>query len=249
VSFDAIAPWYRTLETIAFRDALQRARVACLGEIGAPRRALVVGEGNGRFLCELIRAYPEIQVDCVDASERMLELAQQRIEREVPARMNRVSFSGQDITSWPPPEHQFDLIVTHFFLDCFPESRMAEVVAKLSRAAAPNATWLLSDFCVPAGGFARWRAGVWLAAMYRFFQFTAGIEATELVDPSPFLGAEGFARVRQHLFRQGMLKSEIWRRTSRALAPAVIPSRADGEGPRERSSASAKYRAHPLDRA
>jgi ubiquinone/menaquinone biosynthesis C-methylase UbiE len=214
VSFDAMAPWYRALEMIAFGNHLQRARIACLREIGTPRRSLIVGEGNGRFLCELIRAHPDIEVDCIDASKRMLRLARDRVERELPGRIDRIRFLQHDITLWSPPEHQFDLIVTHFFLDCFPESRVAEIVAKLSRAAAVNATWLLADFCVPAGRFARWRGGVWLSAMYRFFQFTAGIEAAELVDPCPFLCAGGFARVRQHLFRQGMLKSEVWRRTA-----------------------------------
>jgi ubiquinone/menaquinone biosynthesis C-methylase UbiE len=213
VSFDRIARSYQTLETIAFGNALQRARVACLDEIHSPRRGLVVGEGNGRFLCELLRAHPDIQVDCVDASARMLELARQRVEREIPDRANRINFLPQDIASWTPPENQFDLIVTHFFLDCFPENRVAEIAAKLSRAATVNATWLLADFRVPAGGFARWRAGLWLAAMYRFFQLSAGIEATALADPSPFLCAEGFSLIRQHLFRHGMVKSELWRRT------------------------------------
>jgi ubiquinone/menaquinone biosynthesis C-methylase UbiE len=214
VSFDAIAPWYRALETITFGGDLQRARVACLGEIGTPRRAVIVGEGNGRFLCELLRRHPDIAVDCVDASERMLELARRRVERQIPDRANRINFLPQDIASWSSPENQFDLIVTHFFLDCFPESRVAEIVAKLSRAAAVNATWLLADFCIPAGGFARWRAGLWLAAMYRFFRFTAGIEATELGDPSASLLAERFSLARQHLFRNGMVKSELWRRDS-----------------------------------
>ena len=214
MSFNAIAPWYRTLETIAFGADLQRARVACLGELVSPRRALIVGEGNGRFLCELLRRHSDLEVDCVDASRRMLELARQRIERELPDRTNRINFFPQDIASWSSPEHQFDLIVTHFFLDCFPENRLAEIVAKLSRAATSSATWLLADFCIPPGGFARWRAGLWLAAMYRFFQFTAGIEATELGDPSPFLRTAGFTLERQHLFRRGMVKSELWRRNS-----------------------------------
>ena len=213
MSFDAIAPWYRTLETIAFGKDLQRARVACLGEINSPRHALIVGEGNGRFLCELLRLHPNVEVDCVDASPRMLELARQRIEREVPQSINRIRFLPQDINSWSPPEQQFDLIVTHFFLDCFSESRVAEIVAKLSRAAAVDATWLLADFCVAAGGVAHFRAALWLAAMYRFFQFTAGIEATALVDPSPFLCAAGFNLTSRHLFRSGMVKSELWRRT------------------------------------
>jgi ubiquinone/menaquinone biosynthesis C-methylase UbiE len=213
VSFDSISRAYRTLETIAFGGDLQRPRVACLGEIGSPRRALIVGEGNGRFLCELLRNQPSVEVDCVDASRRMLELARQRIERRLPAAAPRVRFLQRDITSWSPPEASYDLIVTHFFLDCFSEDRIAEIVNKLSRAATPRATWLLADFCVPAGGFAHSRGHLWLAAMYRFFQFTAGIEATELDDPSPFLRTAGFALVSQHLFRSGMVKSELWRRT------------------------------------
>lgn len=207
MSFDAVAPWYRALEVFAFGNALQRARVACLGEIGSPRRALVVGEGNGRFLRELLTTHLEIHVDCVDASQRMLQLARARIDRLA----NRVCFLQRDVSSWTPTAGQYDLIVTHFFLDCFSEDRLGEVVVKLSRAATAEAAWLLADFCLPAQGFARLRARAWLAAMYWFFRNAAGIEARKLIDPSPFLRAEGFFLKSQHLSRAGMLKSELWR--------------------------------------
>ena len=210
MSFDAIAPWYRTLERIAFGGDLQRCRVACLGDIAAPRRALIVGEGNGRFLCELMRVHPEVEVDCVDASQRMLELAQQRLERAWPDRLDRVRFIERDFTSWSPPERHYDLVVTHFFLDCFAEAQLAAMTEKLARAATERASWLLADFCVPAEGGARFRARAWLAVMYQFFRITAGIDARRLVDPTPFLPRQGFTLARQHLFRGGMLKSEMW---------------------------------------
>lgn len=208
MSFDAVAPCYRTLETIAFGNALQRARVACLGEISAPRHALVAGEGNGRFLEELLRAHRYVEVDCIDASGRMLELARQRIGAEA----NRVRFLQRDITSWLPEPKRYDLIVTHFFLDCFSETQLTKIVQKLANAATADAIWLLADFCLPAEGFVRLRASVWLAAMYRFFRFVAGIEANELIDPSPGLRSGGFVLQRQYFFRRGMLKSELWRR-------------------------------------
>jgi SAM-dependent methyltransferase len=163
-------------------------------------------------LCELLRAHPGLEVDCVDASERMLQLARKWIERELPDRADRIHFLRRDITSWSPPENRYDLVVTHFFLDCFPEDRVADIVTRLSRTVTADATWLLADFCTPAGGFARVGAGLWLAVMYRFFQSTAGIEADELLDAAPFLEAEGFSMARQHLSRRGMLKSELWRR-------------------------------------
>lgn len=212
MSFDAIAPWYRTLETIAFGNALQRARVACLDAIGSPRRALIVGDGNGRFLAALLQRQALIKIDCVDSSERMLELARQNVLRTVSDQISRVAFLQHDITSWTPHD-RYDLIVTHFLLDCFNTQQVGSIVAKLAQAAAPNATWLLADFRVPEAGFARGHARAWLAVMYWFFRFVARIEARELVDPSPFLRAEGFTLERQRLFRYGMLKSELWRRT------------------------------------
>jgi ubiquinone/menaquinone biosynthesis C-methylase UbiE len=212
VSFDAVAPWYRALETIAFGDALQQCRVACLAEVRAPRRALIVGEGDGRFLCELVRLHPDLDVDCVDASERMLSCAQKRVERELPGRVDRVQFLKRDITSWAAPENHYDLVVTHFVLDCFPASELAGVIKNLARSTKPGAVWLLADFRLPDRGFARLRARLWLAAMYQFFRLTARIQASELIDPTPLMKAEGFALSRQHLFRRGMLKSELWRR-------------------------------------
>jgi ubiquinone/menaquinone biosynthesis C-methylase UbiE len=208
VSFDAIARWYRTLETITFGNALQRARVACLDELSSPARALIVGEGNGRFLSELLCAYPDVEVDCVDASERMLSIARNRVGLDA----GRVRFLQHDLIDWTPPSGRYDLIVTHFFLDCFAEDQLAAIVEKLSRAATANATWLLADFCVPAEGFDRLRARAWLSAMYRFFRVAARIQAWELVDASPSLRSESFVLAQEHLLRHGMLKSQMWRR-------------------------------------
>jgi ubiquinone/menaquinone biosynthesis C-methylase UbiE len=217
VSFDTLAHWYRALERIAFGDDLQHCRVACLGEIAAPRRALVVGEGNGRFLCELLRLHSGVEVDCLDASQRMLRLARERVDREFPGHAESVRFLHQDITSWAAPERHYDLLVTHFVLDCFPEAALTSIIKKLARAATEDANWLLADFCVAPKGMARLRARAWLAAMYLFFRVTARIPACELVDPTSILRAEGFRLVRQHLLRKGMLKSEIWRRSATRL--------------------------------
>jgi ubiquinone/menaquinone biosynthesis C-methylase UbiE len=211
VSFDAIAPWYRALETVAFGNALQQARVACLDEIGSPRRALIVGEGNGRLLAALLQRQPLIRIDCVDTSERMLDLARRHVMDTLPDEISRVEFLQQDVTAWTPQD-RYDLIVTHFVLDCFRTEQLGRIVAKLAQAAAPRAVWLLADFAIPEAGWARGHARTWLAVMYGFFRCVAGIEARELVDPSPFLRVEGFVLERQHQFRFGMLKSELWRK-------------------------------------
>jgi ubiquinone/menaquinone biosynthesis C-methylase UbiE len=210
VSFDPLAPWYRTLETIAFGSALQRCRIALLDQV-TPRRALIVGEGNGRFLCELLRRHPGVEVDCVDASERMLRLARERVEDVLGEGATNVQWLHQDITAWNPPEHHYDLLVAHFVLDCFAAPTLQAIVRKLARAATHEANWLLADFSTPESGFARLHAQVWLAILYRFFRLTTGIEAQQLVDATPVIQREGFRLVRQSLFRSGLLRSELWR--------------------------------------
>ncbi len=156
--------------------------------------------------------HPEVEVDCLDASQQMLQLARQRVDRELPGHAERVCFLHKEITSWAVPERRYDLLVTDFFLDCFPEPVLTGVIKKLGRSATGDATWLLADFCIPPKGMAWLRAHDWLAAMYFFFRITARIEASELIDPTAIMRAEGFALSRQHFFRRGMLKSEMWRR-------------------------------------
>jgi ubiquinone/menaquinone biosynthesis C-methylase UbiE len=207
LSFDSVAPHYRWLEAMAFGSALQKARVAYLDQIDVPKRALIAGEGNGRYLEALLERHPETPVDCVDTSTRMLQLARKRI-----GEASCVRFLHEDLTVWSPGEKAYDLIVTHFFLDCFNEMELEMVVAKLSRAAAERATWLLADFSIPDNGLARIHARLWLQTMYAFFRLTTGISARKLIDPSPFLQAEGFRRRRRVHWRAGLVTSQMWER-------------------------------------
>ena len=75
MSFDRLAPHYRWMECVLAGSKLQRCRTAFIDNVSVARRALLLGEGNGRFLVELFRARPDIHVTCVDASSAMLARA------------------------------------------------------------------------------------------------------------------------------------------------------------------------------
>jgi trans-aconitate methyltransferase len=209
VSFDLVAPHYRWLETIAFGNALQRARIYWIDTLARPKRTLILGEGDGRFLCELVRTYPKIAVDCVDASEAMVQLARARLRRMHPESFSRVNFIREDILKWSP-QHSYDLLVTHFFLDCFLGRELQPIIAKLASAAEPGAVWLVADFTIPRKRIARARARLWMRMMYTFFRSTTGIAAKELVDPIPYLDGYGFTRAAENLSRGGMLRSDVY---------------------------------------
>ena len=50
-----------------------------LGEVADSRRALLCGDGDGRFLAELLRANREVCADFVDLSAGMIDVARRRI--------------------------------------------------------------------------------------------------------------------------------------------------------------------------
>jgi len=209
VNFDSIAPYYRWIETTVFGNALQRARIYWIDKIPRPGRALIVGEGNGRFLCELLRVHPKIEIDCIDASERMLQLSRSRVHRTRPESLAHVQFFHQDILNWSP-RHSYDLLVTHFLLDCFESEELELIVAKLAETARQNAVWLIADFTLPKERFARAHATLWLRVMYAFFRLTARIKAKKLVDPTPYLETRGFIRTSMKLSRWRMLRADVY---------------------------------------
>lgn len=198
---DSIASSYRWIEHTAFGGALQQRRVAFLPEVAAARRVLLLGDGDGRFLEKLVRQNSQVHVDYVDLSGRMLELARTR------AGIQRVTYHQADALEIALPERGYDLIVTHFFLDCFDDAAAARLVERIAQAACPRALWLVSEFreC------AFWTEPL-LAVLYLFFRLTTGLRTRRLIDHHPLLARQGFRLVRTESAWRGLLASELWAR-------------------------------------
>ena len=219
MSFDRLAPHYRWMEWLLAGGKLQRCRTAFIRDIPAPRNVLMLGEGNGRCLVELLRAFPAAHFTCVDASARMLACARARVKAHG-LRDAAIEFIQADALNWQPPAAQFDLLVTHFFLDCFRAEHLAVLVPRLAAAAAPEARWLLADFCEPPSGFAKWRARWILRAMYFFFRRATRLAAVRLTPPDAFLQHSGFTLRERRPSDWGLLRADLWQR-----AATPIPSR------------------------
>ena len=212
MNFDRIAPHYLWLEMLCAGPLLQRCRTAFLDEMPSPRHALIVGEGDGRFLVDFLRAFPEARVTCVEASAAMLGLAQARLAASG-LDSRGVEFVQADILTWTPPLRRFDLLVTHFFLDCFHADQLAAILARLAAAAAPEARWLVADFREPASGFAKWRARAIIQSLYFFFRHVARLSATRLTPPDALLVRHGFVLRERRTWDWGLLHSDLWAAT------------------------------------
>ena len=212
MSFDTLAPHYWRLETILAGGILQRCRTSFLAETATCRRALLLGEGPGRFLVALLRSNPWVEVTCVERSSRMIQEARWHVQQNGLDEA-RIKFEQRDALTWSPSSSMFDLVVTNFFLDCFRREELEHLVANVATSATDEASWLLADFRLPDRGWQRWRAKAVLGLMYGFFRCAAGLSASQLTPPDGFLEVAGFHRTERRLVNFGLAHADLWRRT------------------------------------
>ena len=237
VDCDRLAPWYRPLETLAFGRGLQRRRTALLpwalaDTPGPPRRALLLGEGDGRFGAALLAAArPGLTVEVVDGSAAMLDRARGRYPPGSAARFHHAEARawlrerGAEIRAGAAAP--FDLVVTLFFLDCFSADELPGLAGEIAGVTAPRTRWLVADFRQPpGGGFRAWRAWVWLGAMYAFFRWTTGLRTRRLADFRPHLHARGFRCERVTGTAGGLLVVEGWVKRGTPTTGGAIPAAA-----------------------
>ena len=213
MNFDRLAPHYHWLEKIFAGGLMQRCRTTFLAHTKNCRRALLVGEGTGKFLVALLRANPRIHITCVESCAGMITQARRRLQHEQFASA-RVQFEQMDALDWPPPAERFDLVATNFFLDCFSAEQLQTLVPRRAAATTAEALWLLTDFRLPERGWRRWRAGVILAALYAGFKLATALSANWLTPPDPLLRRAGFRLVQRRLANFGLAHSDVWQRQS-----------------------------------
>lgn len=213
---DGIAASYRWLEYAAFGQELERARLDYLDRARDARRVLILGEGDGRFLARLLEANRRAQVDVVESSGRMIELARGRVPESDRARVefHLLNAAADPLPPGPFEHAPFDVVVTHFFLDILTPCEAEAAVSKAGAALSPGGTWLLSEFQAPRAPIARLHARAWLLAMYSFFTIATGLEASRLPDYRKMLERSGLQETEHRERRWGLIRSQVWRKTA-----------------------------------
>jgi len=211
MNFDRLSVHYPWMELVFAGGLMQRCRTRFLSRITHCQHGLLVGEGTGKFLATLLRVNPQIRVTCVEKSAGMIQQMRRRLRTES-LDASRVQFKEMDALDWPPTGNQYDLVATHFFLDCFRGEQLERLVSSLAASAQPGAFWLLTDFREPECGWRRWRAKILLAMLYAFFKATTRISASRLTPPDAYLARSGFRLRERRLDSFGFAHSDIWER-------------------------------------
>jgi len=206
-NFDGIARIYALLEKVTFGNALARCRFRFLDWMQDARQALAIGDGDGRFIAELLATNPEVEVDSVDTSAEMLRLQSLR-SGQIP----RLRLFLEDARLLVPPRDDYDLIVTHFFLDCLSQSEVESLASRIAAHMRPGARWVLSDFAVPHRRATRILARLLVRALYFGFRILTGLRVVRLPDHAAAFAAAGLRCIKSDTAFGGLLLSEQWQR-------------------------------------
>ena len=206
VNFDPVARLYRWLEYLSFGPWLARCRGAQLAHLTGARHALLLGDGDGRFLLHLLAVNPALQADVVDSSRSMLTILNRRIHRSGGA---KIRLHLADVLEWEPSGY-YDLIVSHFFLDCFFNHQLEQLFDRVLPHARPGAQWVVSEFAVPRNPLAAFLARGMIGSLYRVFGLLTGLRVRALPDYADAMLRRGLVLSHHHCFLAGLLRSEVW---------------------------------------
>jgi hypothetical protein len=218
-NFDSIARAYRWMEYLTFGTILERCRFQFLSECCQSRQALILGDGDGRFIAQLFATNPVLRADAVDLSPAMLNQLTRRVnrtKRDCTSTLHpgetRLRTICADVRNFFPEAAEYDLIVSHFLLDCLTDREVEHLVNNVIPRLAPNSLWLISEFAVPATGWHRLPARLLITWLYFAFRKMTHLQVRQIPDYAGALTSYGFRRRQRASFLGGILSAEIWER-------------------------------------
>ncbi len=135
-NYDMVARRYAELNYKDQQSPIFRAKMAQLKEISPGNRVLFAGSGPGEDA--LMAARQGAQITCIDVSERMLSICEERFrEQDLDGR-----FINANILTHT---EQYDVVIANFFLNVFNRKTAQDMLTHLSGLLAPQGILMISD--------------------------------------------------------------------------------------------------------
>ncbi len=202
-SFDGIAGVYDLLARLVFGNRLHRAQCMMLPEISEQASVLILGGGTGKILDALFLHQPDVQVTYVEKSERMIHKAKCGLS---PLREKQVLFVHAGFEDWDS-DQLFDIVLCPFFLDLFTDTKLEQqILPAIKQRMKPAGKLLVTDFTIEESSTWNkcWQR-ILLKVMYRFFKYTARLEASNLPCIHHALTHAGFVSLSKYFFCGNMV--------------------------------------------
>lgn len=196
--FDFLAPVYDGLARRVIGKAMIASQLHFIPRFAQCNRLLILGGGSGWLLNHVCAANPDLEIDYIDVSFRMLRMAERRVNKN-----QRITFIQG--TEDSIQDRHYDAVLTNFYLDMFDENGLKEVLQKIKKSVAGHVLWLATDFVNE-----RIADSIRLWLMYRFFRIITCIKARHLPDWQEQMQHAGFELSDQKKFNNGFIVSNVY---------------------------------------
>lgn len=205
-NYDKIAPIYDMLSKLVFNRSQLLGQIEQLKNLSDNQHILICGGGSGKILDEIsIRMPRGIQILYLDSSQKMIEIAETRNRGS-----NIIEFVCQDILDFET-DKSFDIIITSFFFDNFPENKAICVFTKLDNLLVNNGLWFQNDFTHSSNKWIWWKS-IMLKIMYLFFNLTSNLGNYKLVEMESVFDAHSYVLIEKNLYFKNFIVSLTYRK-------------------------------------
>ncbi|MBJ6116965.1 methyltransferase domain-containing protein [Pontibacter sp. BT310] len=203
--FDRVASFYDPLAKLVFGSSLQNAQRCLLPFIPSGATILIIGGGSGWLLQQVLEHTSPERIVYLEASEKMLQLAQQQIP--APTIVEFRHGTDSDLH----PHERFDIIITPFLLDLFPDERLSRLMQRLYSVLNPGGLWLFADFWPVQQKPLLWQK-LLAKSMYLFFGLLSDVQGRKLPDYSRHFDELKLNEQQCAGFYNGFVQSRVYRK-------------------------------------
>jgi tRNA (cmo5U34)-methyltransferase len=195
--FDKISGTYDSLARVVYGKSIQRSQLYFLDRIPVNASVLILGGGTGWIAKKIKEMQPSVKIDYIEASSKMLNLAREK--NQLHKNIKYIHGTEQDVVPLP----FYDVVITNFFLDLFPDEKLSSVVPLILSKLKTDGAWIVTDFFNEE----KWWQRVLLKVMYMFFRITCNIESLTLPDWNRALCSSGLTANEIKTFYYGFIKT------------------------------------------
>ena len=159
--YDVIAPFYDLVVKIIFGKKIKELQICHFKQIKNNSKVLILGGGTGWILEEIDIQKSGLTITYIDLSSNMISKSKKRHLLN-----NNILFIQG--TQENIPDVGYDVLITNFYLDLFPEKELVRIVKNLSKF--NFSLWIWTDF-VPNKSY-KWLEKV----MIMFFKIITGLK-------------------------------------------------------------------------
>lgn len=142
--FDRTAWFYEPLARLYSLGRIEAAKASQQEFLNPGDRVLYVGVGAGEDA--VLAASRDVELTCIDLSDRMLRRARSKVDRAG----RSAEFIRGDVFDHGRTGY-YDVVAANFFLNCFERGSMRRMLRHLASLVRPGGRLLIADVAVPSG--------------------------------------------------------------------------------------------------